>query len=229
MLPTRPRRALRDGRPVWIFEDGHVLPVISGGDGPDDGDSDAGDKPTTKTLTQDEVDRIVEQRIARERAKYADYDDVKKKASQLDELEAANASELEKAQKRAEKAEQERDAARAEVETVRGESRAERISSAIIAQAVKAGAIDPEAVAALVKRDAVTIGDDGQVTGADKVVEALLAEKTYLVGTPSQPGPEITTPSRPKPDPGQGQRGNSATTIDAGRDLWRERHPQPSA
>jgi hypothetical protein len=50
----------------------------------------------TQTLTQAEVDKVVADRLARERAKYADYDDLKARASKLDELESANQSELEK-------------------------------------------------------------------------------------------------------------------------------------
>lgn len=66
-----------------------------------------------KTFTQAELDRVVEQRLQRERSKYADYDDVRAKAAELDQLREANASELEKAQGKATKAERERDEARA--------------------------------------------------------------------------------------------------------------------
>lgn len=51
-----------------------------GNDGPAEG--------SEKTLTQDQVDKIVEERLARERKKYADYDDLK---SQVEELKAAAA------------------------------------------------------------------------------------------------------------------------------------------
>lgn len=50
----------------------------------------------TKTFTQDDVDRIVSERVGRERSKYADYNDLKTKASQLDELQDEKKSELEK-------------------------------------------------------------------------------------------------------------------------------------
>lgn len=74
---------------------------------------DGGDK----TFTQAELDRIVADRLNREKGKYADYEDVKAKASKLDELEAANKSEAEKANARAEAAE--RKAAQAESEALR--------------------------------------------------------------------------------------------------------------
>lgn len=55
---------------------------------------DAKDKG--KTLSQDEVDRIVADRVARERKKFADYEDLKKKASEFDKLKEKDKSELEK-------------------------------------------------------------------------------------------------------------------------------------
>ncbi|MBP2057006.1 vacuolar-type H+-ATPase subunit I/STV1 [Lactobacillus colini] len=49
-----------------------------------------------KTFTQEELDQVVKERVARERAKYSDYDDLKTKAGKFDEIEEANKSELEK-------------------------------------------------------------------------------------------------------------------------------------
>lgn len=50
-----------------------------------------------KTFTQADLDRIVAERLTREKSKYADYDELKAKASKLDEQEAANKSDIEKA------------------------------------------------------------------------------------------------------------------------------------
>lgn len=46
--------------------------------------------------SQEELDQIIQARIARERNKFADYDDIKAKAERLDEIEEANKSEIEK-------------------------------------------------------------------------------------------------------------------------------------
>lgn len=56
-----------------------------------------------KTFTQEEVNGIVNDRLARERKKYegVDLDSLKAKAQKYDELEEANKSELEKANERA--------------------------------------------------------------------------------------------------------------------------------
>lgn len=68
----------------------------------------------TPPASQEELNRIIADRVSREKAKYADYGDLKAKASKFDELDAASKSELEKAQERAAQAERERDSIQAE-------------------------------------------------------------------------------------------------------------------
>jgi len=63
-----------------------------------------------KTFTQAELNAIVQDRIARERSKYENFEELKKKALKFDEMEEANKSELQKAQEEA-------DALRAELES----------------------------------------------------------------------------------------------------------------
>lgn len=86
-------------------------------------------KEPERTFTQADIDAAIAERLksvnkkhAEELSKFADYEDFKKKAAKLDEIEAANKSELEKATeaaqaavKRAEEAEAK--AARLEAET----------------------------------------------------------------------------------------------------------------
>ena len=50
--------------------------------------------------SQDDLNRIIGERLDRERAKFSDYDDLKAKASRLDEIEDANKTEIEKARER---------------------------------------------------------------------------------------------------------------------------------
>lgn len=78
--------------------------------------SGAGDefKPIT---TQEDLNRIITDRVNRERAKFSDYKDVKAKAARFDELEAANKSEIEKANDARTQAEQR--AAQAEAAALR--------------------------------------------------------------------------------------------------------------
>lgn len=49
-----------------------------------------------KTFTQEELDSIVEGRLARERQKYADYEDLREKASKYDEYQEQSKTELQK-------------------------------------------------------------------------------------------------------------------------------------
>ena len=53
-------------------------------------------EPRSREYTQAEIDEIVAKRVARVKKQYGDYEDMKKKAAKLDEIEAANKSELEK-------------------------------------------------------------------------------------------------------------------------------------
>lgn len=55
-------------------------------------------KPHFEPITsQEQLNALLGDRLARERAKYADYDELKAKATKFDESEAASKSELEKA------------------------------------------------------------------------------------------------------------------------------------
>lgn len=54
-----------------------------------------------RTFTQDELNAIVGERVAKERAKLSDYEELKAKASRLDEIEEANKTELQKATEKA--------------------------------------------------------------------------------------------------------------------------------
>lgn len=79
----------------------------------------ADEKPFKAIDSQEEFDRRIAARIAREQAKYADYDNLKTAAAKLAELEAANQTEAEKTQARLEAAEKR--AAELEVQALRAE------------------------------------------------------------------------------------------------------------
>lgn len=69
------------------------------------GQGDGGQQPA-RTFTQEELDRIIAERLAREREKYKDYNELKKAAEELKKIKGAQMSETEKLQ--AKLAEQER-------------------------------------------------------------------------------------------------------------------------
>lgn len=67
-----------------------------------------------RTFTQSEMDAIIGDRLKRERAKYADYDELKTKATAYDEAAEASKSELQKAV-------EERDKLKAELDKLQAE------------------------------------------------------------------------------------------------------------
>lgn len=87
---------------------------------------DDGDKKTDKTRTfiQEEVDRIIADRLAREKEKYKDYDDFKKANDELKKLKEGQMSETEKlqtklAEKERKESDLERELAEARLETTK--------------------------------------------------------------------------------------------------------------
>lgn len=148
-------------------------------------------QPETKTFTQADVNRIVGERTARERDKYADYDDLKAKATQFDTIEAQNATELEKAVKQADTAARADVSAKTNLRLVRAEARAVAASMHFHDPADAAVLLGPNL-------GGVKVNDDGDVdeTAVKALVEQLAKDKPHLVKT---------DPGKPQPLPGQGQ------------------------
>lgn len=70
----------------------------------------------TPPASQADFDRIIGDRLTREKAKYADYDEVKAKAAELDQAKDAQKSELEREREARTAAERERDDLKSEKE-----------------------------------------------------------------------------------------------------------------
>lgn len=133
----------------------------------------------TRTFNQEDVDRIVQDRLARDRKERPSDDEIaqlRDKAMKLDDLEAANATELEKAQKTAADALAERDKTLAEAKET-------RLRAAIIAEAAKPDrkVVDPEAVVALLDRSSLELDDSGVPSNIAKAMDSLLEARPYLV------------------------------------------------
>ena len=168
-------------------------------------------KPESKTFTQEELDRIVQDRLARAKKDAPSDDEIeslKASAARLAEIEEANRSELEKAAARAEKAEKDRDEALTLVDQTKGQLNAVHRKNAIFAAASEAGA-DAEIVHALLATSdfkvtsgentfEVTLDDSGQVAGAKEAVSALIELKN-IAGTTTPPGPGDGGPRTPVP------------------------------
>lgn len=101
-------------------------------------------------------------------------------AKKLEDLEAAQKSDLDREKDRATKAEE---------RAVKAEALAAQraIRSAVIDAAAKAGALNPADVLAVLATDAVTVNDDGSVEGAEEAVaEALAARPFWKAATTPQ-------------------------------------------
>jgi hypothetical protein len=133
---------------------------------------DAEDKG--KTLTQAEVDKIVADRVARERKKFADYDDLKKKAAKLQQIEDGQKTEAQKLNDQL---------AAQSIELQ--ELRVEKIRRA----AASAAGLDPDLA------EFITAADEGEATEqARKLAERLKANTRstapdFKQGTRSTPPP----------------------------------------
>ncbi|WP_431941673.1 hypothetical protein [Nocardia grenadensis] len=80
---------------------GPIWPVIGGSEDAPPVDPAGSNKPESSfepITSQDALDYIIRERLARDRAKYSDYDALKQKADKYDEVEKANQTELERAQ-----------------------------------------------------------------------------------------------------------------------------------
>jgi hypothetical protein len=142
----------------------------------DQGGIDRSVQQDDRTFSQADVDRIVKDRVARVKtAAPADYEDLKAKASRFDELEAANATELEKAQKRAIELEQQ-----AKDSTARAQEALLR--SAVVAEAARKNVVDPDAAVALLDRSTLELDADGSPTNIAEAMDSLLKAKPYLTG-----------------------------------------------
>lgn len=135
-------------------------------------------EPKKVELTQEELDRIIADRVRRAQPK--DYDDLKAKATKYDEAEAAKLSEADKAKQAQTAAE----AAAAE-RTAKADTKLKR--AAIIAEATAQKAADPDIIVALLAgSEDITVTDDGEVEGVKDAIKALLKSKPIL--GPAQAG-----------------------------------------
>ncbi|MET3658519.1 hypothetical protein [Sporosarcina psychrophila] len=150
-------------------------------------------QPEAKTFSQTELDELIAKRIDRERKKYekyADYDEIKTKASEyekvLEEKRLAELSEAERAQDQAKKFEEEKNELTAQLDAVRKQADSEKIRNEFNKVATSANVAYLDDAIALADLSAVSIDEDGRVVGMDDVVKALVDNKPFLVGKKAQ-------------------------------------------
>jgi len=167
----------------------------TGGDGQGDGAGGGGDR----TFTQADLDRIVQQRVVREREKFADYDDVKARAAEFDKLQEAQKTETQKAIERAE-------AAELAVTQATQQLRTTALRAGVIAEAARRDVVDPDAAVALLPMDAVQWNEtNGTWENISSALDALLEAKPYLV--------KPSGGTRPSGSADQGARGAAGSQL----------------
>lgn len=148
-------------------------------------------QPEVKTFTQDELDRILADRIARERKKFEGFDDIKRKADEyekaLEERRLAELSAQERADELRKKAEEEKSGLARQLDELQAQIKTEKIRNAFITAASNANIAYVDDAYRLADLSAVEIGEDGKVNGVDDVVKALVEHKPFLIGGTPQP------------------------------------------
>lgn len=172
-------------------------------------DPPADPQPTpSKTFTQEELDVIVRDRLARDRKGREDYDDLKTKLTALEqaeedrkkaELSATERLEAEKAEalERAQKAEQAKEAAlsAANQRLIKAEFKA-------VARELNVRADALEDAYVLANLTSVSVDENDNPVGVEDAVKALLTNKPYLVDVPKKAQPIGDT----KPNPGDDEK-----------------------
>lgn len=142
-------------------------------------------EPQEKLLTQAEFEEALKKRLERERKKFADYDEIKTKATEyekaLEEKRLAELTEKERAEELAKKYEEELNAIKAELDATRTKAQQQAIKNEFIKVATSANIAYIDDAIALADLSAVNIDEDGKVVGVEDVVKALVENKPFLV------------------------------------------------
>ncbi|MGG2024224.1 hypothetical protein AB1282_00300 [Gottfriedia sp. S16(2024)] len=143
---------------------------------------------TPKAFSQEDVDKIVADRIARERKKvekFADYDELKTKLDayekEKEEIERSKLSEIELFKSDLEKTAGERDAFSNQIAELQSKIREQAITSEFIKVASSLNVQYVDDARKLADLSAVTVGEDGKVEGIEEIVKALVENKPFLV------------------------------------------------
>ena len=146
--------------------------------------------PVDKTFTQAELDQIVKDRLARDRKKFADYDELKTKLTQFEEAEnkrkESEMTELEKLQAQLQERETKEAALAEQLTKLQDSIKQNKIRNAFNEVATSQSIAYLDDAFSFADLTAVSIDEDGKVTGIEDVVEALVKNKPYLVAKKQQ-------------------------------------------
>lgn len=160
----------------------------------------ADQKEYTPPATQAELDRLIADRVARTKAQFKDYGDLKSKATEYDQLVEASKSDLEKANEQASRWQ-------TEAQTWRRSA----VGSRIEALAAADFADPSDAVTALADKDYLDAGGQIDTEAIRRDLAEVLERKPHWRRPEAQP----TGPRIPAPNPAQGSSGRPAATEPA--------------
>lgn len=175
--PARPVTTTTSGQPVEIsFQTG--LPKTPATPAATTGDQPQAEPAQGKTFTQEQIDAIIAARLADERKKFADYDELKAKAQALEDAQKTEAQKSADRLKELETANQRLTTERQELAT----------RTAIVAAAAAIG-LDADAAVKLADAKALQFDDNGNATNAADLVKAVADKWPGLVrkGAPNVP------------------------------------------
>lgn len=74
-----------------------------------------------------------------------------------------------------------------EIKGIKEKYQTAQINNQVIAEAIKLGVVDTEAVTKLVDRGLIKVDEDGNISGVAEAVKSLTDSKPYLIGQPMRP------------------------------------------
>lgn len=177
-------------------------------------------KATTaeRTFTQAEVDKIIRSEAKGEAKKlvaqqYADYEELKAKASKWQEAEDAKKSELDKLTERLTKLEEARKTLEGENARLAQEKQAALIRAEVVAKATTLNFNDPSDAYRMLDLATIKVAEDGKFEGIDEQLKALAEAKPYLLRAQQEQSPTPT----PKLGATNPPRGGAGQETDAQR------------
>lgn len=180
------------------------------GNGADDTNAQGGgntdDKNESKKFSQEDVDKLISDRLTREKKKYADYEELltfKKQAEELAEKQRLeNLSEIERAKEEAKSLQDKYSTLEQELATLRENNKKQTIVNEFIKLATQKQVAYIDDALLLAQNDLATIqiDENGKPTGVDSIVEALLTNKPYLVKQKEPQSKDIGGPSNLDPN-----------------------------
>ncbi|MFA6135630.1 MAG: hypothetical protein WC869_16600 [Phycisphaerae bacterium] len=153
--------------------------------------------PPDKSFSQTDVDRVVKERLERERQKYADYDQLKTAAQRLKELEDGQKSEAQKLADRMAEIEKALGLKDQTIEKLQGELTGSKRANLAGSVANRLGAFDPQDANILAAISAIDPAGANAETEIEAALKGLQERKPYLfrqAGATQKPGVEAFNP-----------------------------------